>query len=314
MKLAYLGFDKTLLKTNTVLSQYFAEIDYYLVNENLEANSLNFFSLPIMANNVCIPTDESLYTNQHKSVLFKIKNEFTLLKKNIFSDYRLTGDEITGTKKSLKNQFGFSDIESIFFDRKKKNYQLQTRSNGMIEYDYLIIQGHQLVTDQLQTVKQNVIGQQQLQSYLMLNLEFPASYKLHDAHLRQDFIFIDNTNFNTVFDNWYVCSYSANKLTVSLIIPTVQHHSEELQEFVAARSRQVLNDSLSSFEIGPVTKKWISCIDGYVTQKMTVSFPKHSSVFPSFDYWTQNKVNNYIKNIFVVKNKKNPVLFNEKEV
>lgn len=313
MKLAYLGYDKTLTKTNAVLGQHFGVIDNYLMNENLEANSLNFFSLPIMADNVCIPTDESLYTVRHKSVLYKIKNEFTLLKKNIFSEYKLTGDEITGTKKSIRQQFSFDEIESIYFNKKKKKYLLQSKSHGLIEYDYLIVQGHQLVTDRLQMIKQNIISKTQTQSYLVLNLEFSAQYRLHDQHLRHDFIFIDSTNYNTVFDNWYICSYASNKLLVSLIIPAANYRSDELLQFIEARTLQVLSNSLKSFEFGVLVNRWLSCMDGFVTQKLKLMYPKTSTVFPSFDYWTQNKINNYIKNIFVVKNKKNRALYTEKE-
>lgn len=313
MRLAYIGFDKTVLKTNTVLSQHFLEIDYYVMNENQESNSLNFFSLPIVANNVSIPTDESLYTVQHKSVLYKIKNELALLKKNIFSDYRLTGDEITGIRQSHNQQFSFDQIESLVFNKKKKLYQLQHLGRGLLEYDYVILQGHQLVSDQLQLIKQNIVQRPQQQSFLMLNLECAVRYKLHPAHLRHDFIYIDNTNFNSVFDNWYICSYSGNRLSVSLIIPYVNHSSPELQEFVAERTLQILREALSAFEFGAVLSRRISCLDGFVTQKFELNYPKTSSVFPSFDYWTQNKINNYIKNIFATKKKKRNVLFNEKE-
>lgn len=314
MRLAYIGYDRTALKTNTVLEQHFDIIDNYLINDSLESNNLNFFGLPIMADNVCIPIDESLYTAQHKSVLFKIKNEFTMLKKNLFAEYRLTGDEITGTRKSTKQQFSFDEIENLFFIKKKNKYLLQRKGKEPIEYDYLIVQGHQLVTDRLQLLKQNVMSKPQRQSFLILNLEFSAKYRLHDQHLRHDFIYIDNTNYNTVFDNWYICSYSSNRLLVSLFAPSANYRSEELMEFLAARARTALSESLTAFEFGPLQNRWISCADGFVTQKLKLNNPNYASVFPSFDYWTQNKINNYIKNIFVVKNKKNRALYTEKDL
>lgn len=314
MRLAYLGYDKTSLKTNTVLEQHFEAIDNYLVNDNLEANNLNFFNLPIMANNVCIPIDESLYTVQHKSVLYKIKNEFTMLKKNLFADYRLTGDEITGTRKSVKQQFSFDEIESLFFIKKKNKYLLQMKGKEPIEYDYLIVQGHQLVTERLQLLQQNIMRKPQKQSFLILNLEFTAKYRLHEQHLRHDFIYIENTNYNTVFDNWYICSYSGNRLLVSLIVPSANYRSEELMDFLAARARGALSESLKPFEIGQLQNRWISCADGFVTQRVKLNNLSFASVFPSFDYWTQNKINNYIKNIFVVKNKRNRALGTEKDL
>ena len=314
MRLAYLGYDRTSLKTNTVLEQHFDFIDHYLVNDSLEANNLNFFSLPIMANNVCIPIDESLYTVQHKSVLYKIKNEFTMLKKNLFADYRLTGDEITGTRKSTKQQFSFDEIESLYFIKKKNKYLLLRKDKEPIEYDYLIVQGHQLVTEKLQLLRQNIMSQPQMQSYLILNLEFTAKYRLQDQHLRHDFIYVDNTNYNTVFDNWYICSYSGNRLLVSLLVPSANYRTEELMEFLAARARSALCESLKAFELGPLQNRWLSCADGFVTHKLKLNNLSYACVFPSFDYWTQNKINNYIKNIFVMKNRKNRALNTEKDL
>ena len=99
MKLAYLGYDKTVLKAHPVLEQYFGVIDSYLVNTDSEAGSLDLLSLPIMANNVCVPMDETLQTVQHKLVLQEIKNEYVYLKKNILLNYKSTNGEFLGTKK-----------------------------------------------------------------------------------------------------------------------------------------------------------------------------------------------------------------------
>lgn len=314
MKLAYLGYDKTVLKAHPVLEQYFNVIDSYLVNTDSEAGSLDLLSLPIMANNVCIPMDETLQTIQHKLVLQEIKNEYAYLKKNIFLDYKLTDSEFLGAKKALKKQLSIKDVVSIMFDRNLNKHFIQTKGAELEEYDYIIVQAHQLVTDQFQDIKQNIISRPQIQKYSILNIEFAAQYSLNKYHLHHEFIFIDNMRLKTIFDNWYICSISQNKFTVGLYIPFSRYDSNEFLEFITNRTYDVMSKSFESFKIGELLSRSASTSDGFVSHNAKLRYPKKSSVFPSFDYWPQNKINDYIKNLFIYKNKKNRNLFAEKEI
>lgn len=315
MKLAYLGYDKTVLKTHPVLEQYFDAIDSYLVNIDSEASSLDLLSLPILANNVCIPMDETLQTVQHKLVLREIRNEYIYLKKNVLLDYKSTNGEFLGTlKKSLKKQLNLKDIVSIKFDRRLKKHFVQTKDNEVTEYDYLIVQGHQLVTDLICDIKQNIMSCPQIQSYVVLNLEFSVQYNLHQHHLHHEFVLIDNIRLKTIFDNWYICSRSQNTLTACLLIPFSNYNLTEFLDFITNRIHNILSESFESFKVGELLSRRVSASDGFVSKSAKLKYLKSSTVFPSFDYWPQHKVNDYINNLFIIKNKKNRNLFGEKEI
>lgn len=314
MKLAYLGYDKTALKPLPVLEQHFSHIDFYLVNSDQVASDLDFLKLPIMAQNVCIPVDEALQTIKHKLVLHDIRNEYNALKQSLFSGFNLSADEFIGTKKSEKKQFELKDIVSIKFEKKINKHVIERQRHEPQEYNYLIIQGHQLVSDSVQSHRQNIIHRPQTQSFLILNLEFEMQYRLHKQYVHHDFIFIDNISLKTIFDNWYLCSFSQNKLSVGLYIPYAQHQSEEFLDYITGRVRALLSKSFEAFKIEELLSRKVSASDGFVVQALKLNYPKNSSVFPSFDYWPQNKINDYIKNVFVVKNKKNRNLFAEKEI
>lgn len=321
MKLAYVAFDKTALKTHPALEQYFSAIDTYLVNPQSEASDLDILNLAIMADHVFIPSDVTLQTLQHKLVLQKIKNEYLFLKQNIFSGFSFQGEELIGARTAEKQQFDLSEVLSITFDKNRKKHIIQTEGQNFIDYDYLIIEGHQLVSGALAKKNQNIISKTQIQSSLVLNLEFSMQYKLHKQHLHHEFIFIANTELRTLFDNWYLCSLSHNKIGVSLYIPYEQHWQAEFLDFMTQRTHKLISLTFESFAIGELIKRGVSTSDGFVTRNLKLNHTKTSAAFPSFAYWPQNKINDYIKNVFVnknvigqlQKNKKNLYLFAEKE-
>lgn len=327
MKLAYFGYDKTALKVQLVLEQYFTGIDYYLVKSSLDGNSANntshldLLNIPIMTSNVCIPSDEVLRTTQHKLILHQIKNEYNFFKKNIFTEFAVNNEELTGTKRCTKKQFNLADITSVIFNKKTNKHGIQIEEKNQVqkimEYDYLIMEGHQLVCDYFQDKKQNIISRFQTQSYVILSLEFLIEYKLHKQYVHHDFIFIDNILLRTIFDNWYFCSLSQNKINVALYIPSGQDMSEEFLDFISQRTYKLLSDSLEAFAIGELVRHEILPSNGFIIKGLKINNRENAAVFPSFTFWSQNKVNDYIKSVFIAKNitknKKNTNLFREKE-
>jgi len=318
MKLAYLAFDKTALRTHSELAPYFSGIDTYLLNMQVEARDLDIFNLPIMTSHVFIPRDVGLQTIQHKLILKKIKSEYFFLKQNIFSGFKFSSEEPVIVSHSEKQLYNLSDIAAIIFNKVSKKYNIQTKDQNLIEYDYLIIEGHQLVSDSVQNKDQNIINKLQRQSAIILNLDFSAHYKWHKQHQYHEFIFVNNTEIRTVFDNWYFCRVSHDKVSVSLYIPFELHESEDFLNFVTARTHKLFSQTLEPFNISSISEGLVcrsfSASDGFVIKNMTLRHAKNSAVFPSFSFWPQHKINDYIQNAFVIKNKKNSYLFREKEI
>ncbi|MEK6627764.1 MAG: hypothetical protein AABY53_03990 [Bdellovibrionota bacterium] len=330
MKLAYLAYDKTALKALSMLEQYFSTIDIYLIEPELESSELDLLNLSVMALNVLIPHDAARQTMQHKLVLKKIKDEFAFLKKNIFFTDNSSNavfseesniefdEESIGIKKAKKQQFKLADISKIHFDSDINKYVIQMlghkQGQDNAEYDHLIIEGHQLTSSSVATKSKGLISKPQIQSHVVLNLQFEIQYKLHKQHLHHEFIFIENTELKTIFDNWYLCSLQHNKMCISLLIPNEQYQSEEFLKFITYRVREVLCRSFNCFDIKELVARNISAADGFVMTKLKLNHTHFSTVFPSFAYWSQNRINDYIKNIFEKKNKKNKYILAEKEI
>ena len=75
MKAAYLAYDKNSLATLSVLSNYFEQIDFYLVDSGRAPYQVDLNEAALLVDTFSIPADESLQTAAHKKVLQSIRKE-----------------------------------------------------------------------------------------------------------------------------------------------------------------------------------------------------------------------------------------------
>ncbi|MEQ1722545.1 MAG: hypothetical protein ABL930_05175, partial [Pseudobdellovibrio sp.] len=218
MRLAYLGYDKNVFKSISFLAQHFQQIDTYLLNYDNPTNDSDIYDLPVMAANVYISKDHSLYTEQHKSVMQKINLEYSLFKKSISSTEAKQLRADTEETKCEKNDLRIVDIVSIDFDQKSNKYIIKNKYQGNFEYDYLIIQDHQIISDLFKQKKQSLFKGDSDQFYAMLSLEFAIKAKLDNEVQEQEFIFVENTRIKSIFDNWYICKISQQQITINFYI------------------------------------------------------------------------------------------------
>lgn len=312
MKLAYLAFNKTAEKSHHVLGQYFDTIDTYIISESTDVCDFDLLNLPIMAHHVLVPSQIDLQTNCHKAVLQRLKNEIYYLRKNLFMNYSLNSEVLTGISNSSKNIFKFGSIKEISFDKTLNKHKVNLEGEVHKEYDYLIIESSEMTTSHLNQLKQNIVTKTTEQSHIILNLEFEIKYKVQKQHFHHEFVLINNPNLKSIFDNWFFCNMFHNKISCSVFIPYEKYTSEEFLKFITQRTHDVLSNSLSAFEIGDLIKYDFSASDGFLIRQAKLKYNKNSALFPTFTYWSQNKVNDYVHNIFIMKNKKNKNLFDEK--
>lgn len=313
MKLAYIAFNKTAEKSHHILGQYFDTIDTYTINENNDLYDFDLLNLPIMTHHVLVPSQIELQTNCHKTVLQRLKNEIYYLRKNLFMGYSFNSEVLAGITNSSKKFYKLSDIKEIVFDKSLNKHRINFVDNEVHkEYDYLIVESNEITTSNLSQLKQNIMTKPAEQSHIILNLEYEIKYKVQKQHFHHEFVLIDNPNMKSIFDNWFFCNMYHNKISCSIFIPYEKYTSEEYLKFITERTHSVLSRSLTAFEFGNVMKHNFSASDGFVQKQPKLKFSKNSALFPTFTYWSQNKVNDYVHNIFIMKNKKNKNLFDEK--
>lgn len=313
MKLAYIGYDRTVFKTYSVLATCFSHIDSYLVDYDFGASDSDFLDLPIVAENVYIPRDTSLHTDKHREVLKNIENEYNSFKSNIYRHENLYKEAHATEQKITQNHFDLKDIIRIKFDTDNNKYVIEGSERDSIQYDYLIVQNHQIVADLIYDQGHNIFSLLPMQANVLLNVDFSVENRNRARHLENECIYIHNTRLRTIFDNWYICWLNDENLRISLLIPNEQYKNAEFSEFIVGRTREIVEKAFESVTIKELIATHITATDGFDLQNARLNFPKYTAIFPSFAYWSQEKINYYVKNLFLAKNKNNRALFYNKD-
>lgn len=313
MKIAYLGFDKTITKASAVLNQYFDSVDYFIYDNSEKTDPPSFEALPIMVENLLLPETEVLFTDEHRLVQKKIKSQYNKYKKAIYNHLKLKDKKIISSDVEKLTLRDFSEIVNIVYDQKQNVYNIENKNQAFYKYNYLIIQNNLFLIEDLQRRHKRILKKIPTHNFVGVRLIFSFKPKNSEEIMDQDFLLIDNADMMDIFDNWYIVRLSNNRITISFHIPYDQRFSENYIDFVIRRAENILRRKLSTLDIGSLIDQSLDFSDTLINQKtVKIYYPKNSCIFPSFTYWTQEKINYFVENYFVNKNRKNYNLFEKR--
>ena len=308
-----MGYDRSVAKAYTALSTCFSEIDSYLCDEHFHGSQADFLELPIIADNVYISKEAGLQTSKHRSLLKAVDAEYNFFKNNIYRKENIGRESLSAPGKLQQNQFLLKDVIRLHFDVDNNKFIIEGKEKDPIQYDYLVVQSHQLVTEMLYDHGHNLFSVLPTQGNILINLDFEIEKQHPGDHLSNECIYIQNVDLKTVFDNWYICNLSLDRLRVSTLIPGEQSKSAEFLDFITQRIRAAMAQAFETITFKELIDRRVSAIDGFDLAATKLVHPKYSCAFPSFTFWSQEKVNFYVVHQFLAKNKTNRALFYGKD-
>lgn len=304
MRLAYIAMDRTAHKAHGMLEKHFSTVDFYLADSNSKTLNIDVAELPIMAANVCIPAGQPLRTVQHNLVMQELRPEYNTLLSNIYTRKNLQNENLDAMPLTSGNIKNISDIHYISFNREKQKYFLECVGQaGAIEYDFLIVQDNQYVMSLLLDKQRDLFIRFTEQSKVILNFDFEVKH-LAPCLEAVDFIFVDNCQQKSIQDNWYICQLREDRISISVYIPLEMQSTADYIDFLAKRVSSVLNSRFDRFNIGLLLNKHILACDGYYSHRARLRYPKHGALIPTFTFWAQPKINNYLSLLVKAKNSK----------
>jgi hypothetical protein len=304
MKLAYIAMDRTAHKAHGVLERHYSTVDFYLADSNSKTLNIDVAELPIMAGNVCIPVSRSLRTVQHNLVMQEIKSEHTLLLGSIYPRKNLQNENLDAVPLTSGNIKNISDIHYIAYNREKQKYLFEcVGETAVTEYDFLVIQDNQYVMSLLLDKQRDLFMSFTEQTKVILNFDFEVKHFTRFNEDR-DFLFVDNCRQKTIHDNWYICQLRDKRISVSLYIPLEMQNSPSYLDFLAKRVTSVLNAAFDVFKVGALLSKSVLACDGFYTHRAKLRYGKSSVLIPTFTFWSQPKINNYISHLIKGKHNK----------
>ena len=304
MKLAYIAMDRTAHKAHGMLEKHFSTVDFYLADASSKTLNIDLAELPIMAANVCIPAERSLRTVKHNLVMQEIRQEYGNLLSNIYTRKNLQNENLESMPLTSGNIKNISDIHYISFNKEQQKFLFECVGvAGATDYDFLIVQDNQYVMSLLLDKQRDLFVSFTEQAKVILNFDFEAKHlsKFVEA---TDFLFVDNFQQKSIFDNWYICQLREDRISVSVYIPFAMQNSADYVDFLAKRVASVLNGTFDLFKVGLLLNKHILACDGYYMHRARLRYSKNGALIPTFTFWSQPKINNYLSLLIKSKNNK----------
>ncbi len=312
MKLAYIGYDLNSLKSITALSRYFDEVEFFLVEPMREVFDFNFELIPLLADTHCIPPDDALKTGAHVDTFKKIRAQYHQFRHELFNHLKirmapavqsLQPKNLTasGIKKSQ-----FSEIQDVFFDAKKQKVYVEKKQAGIDEYDFIIVEDHQLVSETVAAMTKNILSGKAQNSHIWFSSQFEYELKMPRSGVlnSKNFLIVKDSLNESLIDNWYFCYLHHSKLTVQQWVPYNQHQNLDYRKFMIERTRAALMQKFEFIHLKESGEASVHTTSGFFKNRVSLKNNRLSAAVPSFEFWPPDRIEGFLVQTLAIKIKK----------
>ncbi len=297
MKAAYLAYDKTSLAGLPTLSNYFEQIDVYLVDDSRPAQMIDFNLIPVLSENLLIPAEDGLQTTAHQAVIKGIQKELFFYKSELHKEYRKSSATFTQIQKSCKTEMNLvSTIKDVVFNAKTNEVYIEKAKSGITAYNYLFVEDHQVVTESFGAFTKNIFKKTPQNSHVWFSAEF--KYELKKPREKtldeRQFILIKDRLNKSVLDNWYLVRTEEDRITVQQWVPFNQFRNSDFQKFIIERVEKLLREKLDIVQLTQFNGFNVNATPGHALGQPILKNSKISSLIPSFNFWSQETVNRFL--------------------
>lgn len=297
MKAAYLAYDQNAMVGLSVLSNYFQQIDFYLVDKEREPERIDFKSIAVLTDHLLIPAEEELRTATHLKVLKALNDDFSFYKKELCPHFQKSNATYTEIQKNCKTELGsLASIKDIVFNNKTNEIYIEREKTGVTGYDFLFVEDHQIISESLVGFGKNIYKASSQNSHVWFTTEF--SYELRkprteDLGLRKFILVKDRLN-KSVLDNWYFVQINKTKISVQQWVPFNQFRNSDFQKFIIERVEKILKEKLDLVQVTQFNQFFVNATSGFCQREGSLKNGKISNVLPSFHFWSQESINRYL--------------------
>ncbi len=307
MKLAYIAYDATSLKTQNILSKNFGEIEYFFVQPNSRRTDAVFEEWPILTDSLCIPAEKLFQTKQHELALGQVRSQYEKLKSELLGPAMGLKQITKDPGASAIMTSPFNEIKDIFFDSSKQKVIIEKGTLGTSEYDFLIVENHQLIASEIKHIKSQLFSIQPAHSHVWYSIGFTYQLKKNRVGFLPDrkFFFVKDRKNCALVDNWYGCHFEkSGQVIVQQWVPFNQYQNLDYKRFMIERTRAAIEtefDFLTSLEY---SNSYVESTAGYCTQRGRAKKSKLSAVVPPVCFWSQLQIDSVFTQLMEPKIKK----------
>lgn len=309
MKAAYLAYDRNSLMSLSVLSNYFEQVDFYLVDKDRQPESTPFSDVSLMVEHVMIPADSAgsvnlgLRTPTHLKLLKSVQDELQFYREQLGVNFRknAVAQVDTEVQKNCRSEISSLDvIKDVVFNPKSHDIYIEKEKAGVTSYQYLLVEDHQIIAESCGRFAKNIFKTSPAHSHIWFAAEFDYELqKPRNGSLgRKEFVLVQDRQNKSVLDNWYFIRTSDNKIVIHQWVPFNQFRNSDFQKFIIERIRKVLKEKLDVLHLTQFNQFYVDSTSGFALRTSNFPLPisnlKHSKVssgLPSFHFWSRERIN-----------------------
>ncbi len=304
MRIAYLGYDRSCLKSVSYLSSENNEVVYFLKEKSQNHAFINFDKANIFSNKLMIPHDVGRRTSMHQNEFSRLEINYNLLKQNIASNLIAAQTGAADSAEQKTNVVDLAAVIDIQFDANQKKIIIELEKKGVEIFDLLLTESHPLLTDSLANRKIHVFRSTSTVDYTWTSISFEYEYLKPVAPFFETppfFAVLDSAR-KTIIDNWLYCSLSGQKINIWNFQPTNQLHNPQFQDFYINRLRESVAKAMPFIHL----KNYVSSQFSSVAHLSSSPKLKLNSTLavPNFDFWSENQVTEFLRKHMLSKIKK----------
>lgn len=204
--------------------------------------------------------------------------------------------------------FDKSDVIDLKYNQNLKNIQLEIKNKGLVSFDHLFVEQTDSCLDFVKAKSPQLVKPSPKSDLIWVAYNYKMS-----AHLAaEDFWFLENKNYQSIFDNCVYLQPKDNKLKVWCLIPEHQYLNQQFHIDFQDRIRCKIEAqfgfiSLSYLNISEQTSHLMN------SQKAIVAQNNRVSGFPCFSFYSNENVFDWFNSYLKVFNKKHKIKNTSKE-
>ena len=204
--------------------------------------------------------------------------------------------------------FDRADVIDLKYNQNLKNIQLEIQNKGLVSFDHLFIEQTDSCLDFVKTKSPNLV-----KPWPKSDLIWVAyNYKLSGHLANEDFWFLEDKNYQSIFDNCFFLQPNDKELAVWCLIPEHQYLNQQFHADFQERIRRKIEVkfgfvSLSYVNVSEQTTHLMS------SQKEVVAENSRVSGFPCFSFYSNENVFDWFNVYLKIFNKKHKIKNSAKE-
>ena len=198
--------------------------------------------------------------------------------------------------------FDKDDVVDLKYNKNLKNIQLEIKNKGLISFDHLFAEQTDSCLEFIKTKSDSLVKERNRSDLIWACY----NYKLSSDFSREDFWFLENSNYQSVFDNCFYLQPRKNELSAWALIPDHQYLNQQFHNDFQERLRKKIEArfsfiSLSFLSVSELTVHLMN------SQKMAVDENNRVSGFPCFSFYSEDNVFEWFSQFSKEFNKKHKI-------